>query len=97
MTKLLKKIFWETNIDNIDIKKNSNQVIERILELGDAEHVKWLQQNYSQDEVKEVLKNSRNLTRRSANFWADYFQIPKNKIKCLIRQLQKTQKVLWPY
>jgi len=97
MTKLLKKLFWETNADNINLKKNANQVIEKILELGDIEHVKWMQQNYPQDQVTKVLISSRNLSRRSANFWADYFKVPKNRIKCLIKQLQKTQKVLWPY
>ena|SRR3989338_6385667 len=97
MKKLLKSIFWETDVDKIDLKKNSSQVIERILELGDTSHIKWLDKNYSQAEITEVLLNSRSLTRKSANFWADYFKVPKNRIKCLIKELQKTQKVLWPY
>lgn len=97
MKNFLKSIFWETDFKKIDLDKNSDQVIEKILELGDIEQVKWLQEKYSQKEIKNVLVNSRNLSRRTANFWADYFKIPKNKIKCLIRELQKTQKVLWPY
>jgi hypothetical protein len=97
MTELLKQLFWDTDMKKIDFKKNAPYVIGRILEYGDLPHIKWMKKQYSRDEIEKVLVSARNLTQKSANFWADYFHIPKEKIRCLNRHLLKKRKILWPY
>jgi hypothetical protein len=97
MIKILKQIFWDTNLKQINIKKNSPYVIGRILEYGDLSQINWMFRQYSSSQIKKILISTRNLTPKSANFWADYYGISKRKIGCLNRQLQKTQKILWPY
>ena len=94
---ILKPIFWDLDAEKLDIEKNSRQIIERILEWGDLEQVHWMLKTYSREEIVEATKNSRQLSKKSANFWADYYGISKNEVKCLTRLLQKEQKVLWPY
>lgn len=94
---ILKSIFWDLDAEKLNLKKNARQIIERVLEWGDLEQVHWVLKTYTKDQIIETVKNSRQLSRKSANFWADYFNISKNEVKCLTRLLQKEQKVLWPY
>jgi len=94
---ILKPIFWDLDVEKLDIKKNSQQIIERILEYGDSEQVRWMFENYRKDEIKKVIKNSRQLSRKSANFWAFYYNIPKNEVRCLMKSFLAIRKSIWPY
>lgn len=94
---ILKPIFWDLDVEKLDLKENSRQIIERILEWGDLNQVHWMWKTYPKEQIVERVKNSRQLSKKSANFWADYYQIPKDEVRCLTRLLQKEQKVLWPY
>lgn len=93
----LKPIFWDIDFGKLDVKKYPRYVIERVLEYGDLPQVRWMLKAYPRPKIKEVVKQSRQLSLKSANFWADYYQLPKNQIRCLNRRLQKQRKVLWPY
>ncbi len=42
----LKSFLWDVDISEIDIEKNKNYVIERILEYGDVPEVEWLLSNF---------------------------------------------------
>ncbi|MCF7833862.1 MAG: hypothetical protein K9L98_02675 [Candidatus Pacebacteria bacterium] len=68
-------LFWDTDISKIDFKKNKKYVIERILDFGNQEEIQWMHKEYSQDDVKDTLINSRVLGSRSKNFWEHYYNI----------------------
>ena len=65
----LQPFFWETEFSQINIDKNRQYIIERILELGDLSAVSWLFSNYQENEIKEVLEISRKVSAKSRNFW----------------------------
>lgn len=65
----IKKYFWDVNTKELDTSKHSKYIIERLLELGDREATKWLQKSYSKDAIIETIKNSRNLSPKSRNYW----------------------------
>ncbi|MGB8951721.1 MAG: hypothetical protein WCC06_03535 [Candidatus Aminicenantales bacterium] len=67
--KNLKPLFWETNVDNVDIQKNKDYIIERILEFGDKPAVKWLLATYPLSVIKKTLEESRGISKKSRNFW----------------------------
>ena len=62
--------FWDTDSSRLDLRKNKDYIIERILELGDEKAVKWLFSNYSRNEIRRVLAASRRISRKSANYWS---------------------------
>ena len=66
----LRPFFWETDLSKINIEENKQYIIERILELGDKDAVQWLFSNFSQDEIKKTLKESRRISKKSLNFWS---------------------------
>jgi hypothetical protein len=64
-----KSLFWDTDISRIDIRKHKTYVIERILEYGDTDPVRWMSEFCLLGEILDVLNSSRALSQKSANFW----------------------------
>lgn len=93
----IKRFFWDVDPDSLDVKKNSEYIIARILEYGDPEAIKWLFKTYDKKTIKKVLMNKRGFSKRTANFWSKILDVDKNKIQCLTKSYQKMQKVHWPY
>jgi|YelNatPaOPRAMG01_1025707.scaffolds.fasta_scaffold446560_1 hypothetical protein len=65
----LKKYFWDTDFNKLDIEKNKKYILERILEIGDEKAVKWMLNNFSRGDLLKVVKTSRQLSPKSRNFW----------------------------
>jgi hypothetical protein len=97
MDEILRPIFWDSNVSKIDLEKNARQVIERVLEYGDAPQVRFAQKIYPQKKIINVLVNSRQISPKSANFWAEYYNLSKEKRECLKKRLQKKPETSWPY
>lgn len=93
----LKKYFWDTEFSDLDKKKYSHFIIERILEYGNKEAIAWMNDNFSQKEIKNVVCKSRNLSKKTVNFWQFIFDIKKSKILCLKKLFQKRQGTIWKY
>lgn len=75
----LKTLFWEYDFDDI-LKDLSNiVVIERVLELGDQEQINVLFKNVDRQKIIEYLESigKRRLSKKSYNFWREYFGINK--------------------
>lgn len=81
---LLRSIFWEIDIDSLDPQKYKKYTIERILQYGTIEHVKWMLDNFSDSDIIEAVKVSKNIDKRTANYWALYYGINKEEITCFL-------------
>ncbi len=68
-----RSLFWDTSLSNIHIKRNARYVIERVLESGDMEALQWLQRVYPVQTIIDVLNVSRNISKKSKNFWTIWF------------------------
>jgi hypothetical protein len=67
--KFRQSLFWDTNPDKIDIKKNAQYIIERVLDLGNDSEVSWLWQTYDKSLLKQVVEKSRSLRGSSKTLW----------------------------
>lgn len=92
-----KKLFWDVDLKDIDAKKNSSFIIGRILEYGDVNDVKWMLKNFKIARIKQVLFKKKDLSPKSANYWALILRVPKSKILCLKTSYRKMRKSHWPY
>ena len=95
--KMNKKLFWDVNLKNNEIQKNASFIIGRILEYGDENDIKWMLQNFKISQIKQILSKKKNLSSKSANYWAFILGLPKNKILCLKPSYRKMRKSHWPY
>ena|SRR3989344_4626200 len=92
-----KKYFWDTDIKNIDPKKHSKYIIARLLDKGDRRAIRYVINNFSKETIAKTIKTSRDLSPRSANFWATLFNIDKKGVARLQRVSTKTPAGAWLY
>jgi len=93
----LKSYFWDVNLEDLNSKQHSRFIIERILEYGDQEAVKWVQENYERERIEEVIKNSHKLSRKSANYWALVYNLNKDQVLCLKPSFRKKHRAIWKH
>lgn len=97
LPKFLKRYFWDIDFEKLDCIKYPKYVIIRILEHGDGKSISWMKNRFSRCDIVDALTMTRELTEKSANFWAVVLDIEKKKIKCLNKSFLKTRKQFWPY
>jgi diketogulonate reductase-like aldo/keto reductase len=90
------RYFWDVDTKKLDTDKHATYVIERLLELGNPQAVRWLLRWYSKRKIVGVLKKTRALSRMSASFWAVYFGVPRKEIACLSKLSPKRPSGVWP-
>ncbi len=97
LPKFLKRYFWDVEFIDLSKEKYPRFIIERILEYGDEKAVKWMRDNFTKNKVKEVVCKSKNISKKSANFWQLLFNIKKGDVLCLTKSFQKKQGAIWNY
>ena len=65
----LKRYFWDTDFSVLDTEKDKGFIIERILELGDETAVEWMKKEFKKQELFEVLRKARSISKKSRRFW----------------------------
>lgn len=88
-------IFWDINLKKD--KREAPFIIGRILEYGDENDIKWMFKNFKSSQIKQVVLKKRDLSPKSAIYWASILGLQKNKILCLKTSYQKMRKSHWPY
>ena len=75
----LHRYFWDVDPELLDSAKHERPIIERLLEKGDMESVRWMLKTYDQGRVADVVRVSRSLSPKSRNFWQLFLKItPSN-------------------
>lgn len=92
-----KKYFWDVDFEKLDPDKKPYFIIQRMLDMGDVEAVRWISKNFDSKEIKYTLTNLRGYSLKSASFWATYYQIPLEKVKCFQQPYLSVRRSHWPY
>lgn len=85
----INQYLWD--VENVDQDKHSEFIIARVLEYGDGKAFEWLRENYSEEEIKKVLKTCRNISAKTANFYCKLYNIPLDKVECLKKPYTRKQ------
>lgn len=67
--KFRQSLFWDTNPKKIDVKKNTQYIIERVLDFGRDNEVRWLWKTYNKSLLKKTVDSSRLLRPRTKTLW----------------------------
>jgi len=67
--KFRQTLFWDTDPKGIDKDKNARYIIERILNFGDSNEVKWMWHYYTKNLINNVLSNSQSVFESSKALW----------------------------
>lgn len=76
----LKKYFWDTKFDELDIRKNKRYIISRLYCYGNLKAIKWIKATYSKEDIKEVAIKSRDLKPLVANYLRQQFNLEKEEM-----------------
>lgn len=93
----LKQYFWDIDFDKLDVERHRFFVIKRILNYGDEKAIEWMNSHFDRDDQVRALCTTRDISLRSANFWAVILGISKKKVKCLQKRYLEIRKQFWPY
>lgn len=52
-------LFWDVDLNSLDTKDHATYIIERVLDFGDDEDIRWLFSVYPKAIIKETLGNPR--------------------------------------
>lgn len=91
------KFFWDIDVSNLDIESRSVYIIERLLELGDLDAIKWVRDVYGDEKIVDVVSCSTRIGTRSANYYATLLELPKDRIKCLHKDYQSRHRRIWQH
>ncbi|MFQ6015285.1 MAG: hypothetical protein ACE5NP_07570 [Anaerolineae bacterium] len=78
----LRPYFWEIDFDRLRLPGRERYIIERLLEYGDDDAIRWLRTTFSTETIAAVVRHSRQLSPNTANLWALVLNIPKEEIAC---------------
>jgi hypothetical protein len=87
----VKPLLWDIDLEDLSFDKHYKFIIERILEYGDFDELRWMENQFSQEEIIETLKESTRLSAKTANYFSIVYKIPPNQIKCLKKPFTQKQ------
>jgi len=80
--KLSKHLFWDVDVEELDIDSCPAFVVQRILEYGKWEDWTQIRSYYSMDTIKEAAMNLRTLPPKALNYIALYTNTDKKNYRC---------------
>jgi len=83
LPEFLRPYFWDVRFEDIKAGESEMFVTKRIIDRGDSKSLHWLRQHYSKDTILQLLKESRDLSAKTATFWADYLGLEYSEVLCL--------------
>jgi hypothetical protein len=90
-----KCIFWDVNIDKLDIDKKADFVIARVFERGDVEDIRQCRRYYGEEKVKTALLTAKFLPLETIHFASAIIDKPIEEFRCYI--LRQLNPGLFPY
>jgi len=88
-------LFWDVDVQTIDLNKHKASVIERVVIRGRWDEFKEILDFYGKNTVKSVLLNARWLDKRTLSFCSAIFQIPETEFRCY--KLAQSNPEHWNY
>lgn len=91
-------VFWEINPENLDTEEYPEYIMERILEYGTLEGVKWLRKTFGDEKIKQYITSRtarRRLSTRTLNFWQIILKLRPEE--CMSISSMKNRSPYWNY
>ncbi|NCQ65949.1 MAG: hypothetical protein COZ34_00315 [Candidatus Pacebacteria bacterium CG_4_10_14_3_um_filter_34_15] len=66
--KSTQKIFWSCKPSTLDSQKHKEYIVHQVLQHGDLEDYRWLKEQYSRQEIKDIFISKPRPTYQSQTF-----------------------------
>lgn len=75
-------LFWDVNVEALDLNKHRASVIERITTRGRLDEFRSMVKYYGPETVKNTLLNARYLDKRTLAYCSLIFDVPITEFRC---------------
>lgn len=62
-------LFWDTDPKKLDLQKHAKYIIERIMDFGNDDEVRWMRHYYPKPLLANVARTSKVLHKSSKTLW----------------------------
>lgn len=73
-------VFWDTDFDNLDKKKNAAYIISRLYNKGGFPGIFWVHVNYTDEEIIHAAKTRRDFDPIVANYLREKYHLQKEEM-----------------
>jgi len=73
-------LFWDTDIDALDMTANGQYVISRLLSMGGMPGYLWVTRHFSEKDIVEAVIYRRDMNPIIRNYMAERYHIPKDQL-----------------
>lgn len=95
--KKLWQYFWDVDVQKLDPQEKPYFVINRLLDKGDLDAVRWVKNNFSENTIQDTFRKIRDFRAKIGYFWALYLHVPQKDILCIQEPYLKMRRMHWPY
>lgn len=75
-------LFWDVNVEEVDLHKHRASVIERIATRGRLDEFRAMVNFYGRETVKRALLDARYLDKRTLSYCSLIFDVPITEFRC---------------
>jgi len=83
--------FWDVDFHSLTLENAPTFILKRLLDRGDTDAIVWMGQHYTRADIKKLLLFTRDLSQKTASFWADVVELDHKKVPCLLRPYSPIQ------
>ncbi len=82
LMELNKALFWDVQIDSLDIETHARFIIERVVSKGNLADWNLLKKIYGKKRIKQEALGIRSLDKKTVSFLSAYFDVEKSAFRC---------------
>ena len=82
ISKLSSYLFWDRNIEKLDLIKDKELILERVFTRGMENDEKLIFLFYKKELIIDTVLNIKNLDKKTLNYLSIIFNIPREKFRC---------------
>ncbi len=82
---LRKELFWDIDLDSLDVDKNARFVIVRVFKNGNLEELQTLLKYYGREKITSQIITAPSLDEKTLAFASVLLGIPKERFRCYMR------------
>lgn len=93
-----RSVFWDTNLEDLDLEKNKAFIISRLYNKGGFDGMVFVHKNYSDEDVIETAKSRRDLHPIVANYLKTIYALEEDEMAYYrVRNARGTENDLLEY
>jgi len=78
-----REYFWDVDFDSLTLQESPQLILKRVLDRGKVDDLEWILKNYNQMDIKKIILKSRDISRKTATFWANVLGLNRQEVICL--------------